>query len=150
MALLPCVPRHNLFLMYMDVLEGNGTTATWEQYVKKLQASGQFKGGSAIGRGECVTKSRTPKSTTSHLAGYIRVQAESFEAAKKLLEGNSVFEAGGTVETRLISAGTPEGDPVSPEAWSAPQKDPFSSWIAASSVFFESNWVNHASNNVGA
>ena len=40
-----------------------------------------------------------------HLSGYIRVQAETLEAAKKLLEGNPVFEAGGTVEIRELPRG---------------------------------------------
>ena len=39
---------------------------------------------------------------TGHLAGYIRVNADSLEQAKALLAGNPVFEAGGTVEIREL------------------------------------------------
>ncbi len=91
-----------IFFMHNDGLEGSDSNAAWEQYLKKLRASGQFEGGSSIGHGECVAKARSPKSITSHLSGYLRVQAETLEAAKVLLEGNPVFEAGGTVEIREL------------------------------------------------
>jgi hypothetical protein len=39
---------------------------------------------------------------SSHLSGYIRVKAESLEAAKRLLKANLVFEAGGTVDVREL------------------------------------------------
>lgn len=49
-----------------------------------------------------MTKLRPPGAITAHLSGYIRVQAESLEAAKALLDGNPTFEAGGTVEIREL------------------------------------------------
>jgi hypothetical protein len=39
---------------------------------------------------------------TEHLAGYIRVTADSLDAARSLLAGNPHFEAGGTVEIREL------------------------------------------------
>ena len=36
------------------------------------------------------------------LTGYIRVQAESLADARRLLEGNPVYEAGGTIEIRAL------------------------------------------------
>jgi|SRR4051812_306660 hypothetical protein len=90
-----------IFLMHNDGA-GDGTDAAWGQYLGKLRSTGQFQGGSAIGPGQCVTKSRRPVGITAHLSGYIRVQAESLEAAKALLAGNPVFEAGGTVEIREL------------------------------------------------
>jgi hypothetical protein len=61
-----------------------------------------FEGGSAIGSGICVRKSGTSASVTAHLAGFIRVNAESLDQAKSLLIGNPVFEAGGIVEIREL------------------------------------------------
>jgi len=90
-----------IFLMHNDAETGE-TDAAWQKYLQKLRATSQFEGGSAIGSGECVTKSRNSPGITSHLSGYIRVRAENLEAAKKLLEGNPVFEAGGTVEIREL------------------------------------------------
>jgi hypothetical protein len=90
-----------IFLMHNDVAHAE-SDAAWEQYLEKLRASGQFEGGSSIGRGECVAKSRVATGITSHLSGYMRVRAETLEAAKLLLEGNPVFECGGTVEIREL------------------------------------------------
>ena len=39
---------------------------------------------------------------TSHLSGYLRVEAASLEDACRFLEGNPVFESGGTVEIREL------------------------------------------------
>jgi hypothetical protein len=90
-----------ILLMHNDA-ESSETDAAWELYLHSLSASGQFEGGSAIGSGECFVKQGHPVGVTAHLSGYIRVRAESLEAAKKLLEGNPVFEAGGTVEIREL------------------------------------------------
>jgi hypothetical protein len=94
-----------IFFMHSAVPEQEsaaGDAAAWERYLAKLQSTGRFQGGSSIGAGECVSKTLAPGQITSHLSGYIRVQARSLEDAKTLLEGNPVFEAGGTVEIREL------------------------------------------------
>ncbi len=96
-----------IFFMHDDARESaehNGDAA-WEKYFAMLRATGQFSGGSSIGSGVCITKSGAAKEVTSHLSGYIRVQAESLEQAKKLLVGNPVLESGGTVEIRELPRG---------------------------------------------
>ena len=98
-----------IFLMHNDApmpATADGLAA-WDAYFSKLRATGQFSGGSAIGRGICATKAKATrgkaaKGITSHLSGYIRVQAHSLEEARMLLDGNPVFEAGGTVEIREL------------------------------------------------
>lgn len=77
-------------------------TSAWEDYFAMLQASGRFLGGSSIGPGVCVHRSGKTTPVTQHLSGYIRVQAESIDDAKKLLLGNPVLNAGGTVEIRAL------------------------------------------------
>lgn len=93
-----------IIFMHDDVPESTeqNDDAAWVQYFAMLRASGQFSGGSSIGPGICITKSGSAKKITSHLSGYIRVQAESLEQAKKLLAGNPVLESGGTVEIREL------------------------------------------------
>ena len=93
-----------ILLMHNDTSSPESDVA-WEHYLKKLRSTGQFEGGSSMGAGECVAKSRPTIGITSHLSGFIRVQAETLEAAKKLIEGNPVFEAGGTVEIRELLRG---------------------------------------------
>jgi hypothetical protein len=78
------------------------TTATWDNYLEKLKASGRFGGGSSIGSGACVSRSDQAKSLTTHLSGYIRIQAEDLDDARRLVDGNPVYEAGGTVEIREL------------------------------------------------
>jgi hypothetical protein len=88
-----------MFLMHDDAV---GDEEAWEPYLHRLQQGGFFQGGSAIGDGVCLRKSGAPPSVTTHLAGYIRVNAESLDQAKSLLAGNPVYEADGTVEIREL------------------------------------------------
>ncbi len=90
--------------MHDDVPErGSGARDDdWAGYLAMLQASGNFQGGSAIGAGVCVRKSGVAPNVTGHLSGFIRVEADSLDAARTLLSGNPVFEAGGTVEIREL------------------------------------------------
>ena len=88
-----------IFLMHDDAIAHEGA---WEPYLRKLQENGCLKGGSAIGDGVCERKSGAPASPTKHLAGFIRVNADSLDHAKSLLIGNPTFEAGGTVEIREL------------------------------------------------
>lgn len=91
-----------MLLMHADhtILANDG--AAWGRYISKLRTTGNFEGGSSMGGGVCVNKSGTAKPITEHLSGYMLIQAESLEDAKALLEGNPVFEAGGTVEIREL------------------------------------------------
>jgi hypothetical protein len=77
-------------------------TAMWGPYFVRLGERGVFDGGSAIGRGEAFRKGGVPGVASSHLGGYIRVRAPSLSAARELLDGNPVYEAGGTVEIREL------------------------------------------------
>lgn len=78
------------------------TDAAWGRYIETLTRSGQFLGGSAVGGGKCFTRSGASREVTAHITGYIRVQADSIDDARRFLEGNPVFEAGGTVEIREL------------------------------------------------
>ena len=92
-----------LFLMHDDVPSGAETyDANWGPYIGRLQASGNFQGGSVIGTGICARKSGAVPDITLHLAGFIRVSAGNLDDAQALLVGNPVFEAGGTVEIREL------------------------------------------------
>ena len=82
--------------------ESDADDSAWGPYLRRLQQGGFFQGGSAIGGGVCLRKSGTPAPVTAHLAGFIRVNADSLDEAKSLLVGNPVFEAGGTVEIREL------------------------------------------------
>jgi len=70
--------------------------------INRLQASGKFQGGRAIGGGLCARKSDPTPAIAAHLAGFIRVQAANLADAQALLTGNPIFEAGGTVEIREL------------------------------------------------
>lgn len=88
-----------LLLMHDD------TTADpvgWDAYFERLGALGVFRGGSAIGSGQAFRQGTGAGPVADHLTGYIRVEVESLEAARALLAGNPVYEAGGTVEIREL------------------------------------------------
>lgn len=89
-----------MLLMHDDAKKPEGD---WGPYFKKLESSGRFDGGSSIDdAGACMVKSGTPKAITSHLIGYLIVQAPNLAEAKKMVIGNPVYEAGGTVEIREL------------------------------------------------
>jgi hypothetical protein len=88
-----------IFLMHDDSVADE---PAWEPYLRKLRQSGAFQGGSAIGAGVCARKAGTAPAITAYLAGFIRVHASDLAAARSLLSGNPVYEAGGTVEIREL------------------------------------------------
>jgi hypothetical protein len=92
-----------LFLMHevSDASDG-ARTGDWGSYIAKLNASGHFQRGSAIGPGVCARKTGAAAAITAHLSDYIRVAAADLDEAQGLLAGNPVFEAGGTVEIREL------------------------------------------------
>ena len=94
------------FIMLMhDDAAGDATPDMWDSYLSFLRVRGAFDGGSAIGAGQTFRKQGTPHPVSEHLTGYIRVTAQSLEAAEELLPGNPVFECGGTVEIRELPRG---------------------------------------------
>jgi hypothetical protein len=47
-------------------------------------------------------KSGTPAPLAAHLGGFIRITARDLDHAQSFLDGNPVYEAGGTVEIREL------------------------------------------------
>lgn len=93
-----------MFLMHQDApdKEAANDPKRWEQYISELRSTGQFDGGSSMGRGERLQKNQSSQPTGDDLGGFIRVRAVSLESAKQFLAGNPVYEAGGTVEIREL------------------------------------------------
>lgn len=96
-----------ILLMHDDVLDAGvaNDERLWEAYLAKLRASGRFDGGSAIGPGAMFRKDGSGVGMTTAVSGFIRVRADSLEAAREFLVGNPTFEAGGTVEIRALPSG---------------------------------------------
>ena len=92
-----------IFFMHDDVSQENRhQDHKWNDYFAKLRAAGAFDGGSAIGDGICASKSSVPPAVTRQISGYIRIRAKDLNAARELVIGNPVYEAGGTVEIREL------------------------------------------------
>jgi len=92
-----------ILFMHDDVPDGDHRPdGDWSSYFAKLREAGAFQGGSAIGDGVCVSKARKGGALTRHISGYIRIRAASLDAARELVAGNPVYEAGGTVEVREL------------------------------------------------
>ncbi|HEV7689600.1 MAG TPA: YciI family protein [Hyphomonadaceae bacterium] len=92
--------RDFIFLMHTDANED--VAQDWDGYLSKLKATGRFEGGSGVGAGACYRKSGATPPVTDHIGGYIRVSAKDLHEAAGLLDGNPVYEAGGTVEIREL------------------------------------------------
>ena len=93
------MPDYFLF-MHDDASEA--AAQGWDAYIRSLRDAGVFEGGSTIGGGMVARKSGTPAPLAAHLAGYIRITARDLDHAVALLDGNPVYEAGGTVEIREL------------------------------------------------
>ena len=93
-----------MFLMHNDSAgrARDSEDDAWGSYIRKLKAAGCFEGGSAVGGGVCVNKGDIKVEVSAHIVGFITVHAESLDHARQLLDGNPVFEAGGTVEIREL------------------------------------------------
>jgi hypothetical protein len=96
-----------ILFMYHDVKDVDiaNDSERWAKYMATLGASGQFDGGSSIGAGVRFKAGHEILPADTHISGYIRIRAASPEAAACFLEGNPVFEAGGTVEVRELPKG---------------------------------------------
>lgn len=91
------------FILFMHAGAPAAGPDAWDAYLGKLRQGGHFEGGSSIGAGICVSKAGgSTAGISDHLAGYLRIRAEDLEHATRLLAGNPVFEAGGTVEIREL------------------------------------------------
>ena len=55
-----------------------------------------------MGHGERFRKNQASQPAEENIDGFIRVRAATIEDAKQFLEGNPVYEAGGTVEIREL------------------------------------------------
>ena len=74
----------------------------WSAYLEALGAAGVLRGGGAMGGGLCERRQAPTPAITKHLVGYIKIEARDLEHARGLVRGNPVYEAGGTVEIRLL------------------------------------------------
>jgi len=90
---------------YILFMHGDGRAeraADWQTYLDGLSSMGRLRGGSAIGPGASYRKIGAPGPVSTQLTGFIRIVAESLADAEICLAGNPVYEAGGTVEIRLL------------------------------------------------
>ena len=96
-----------IFLMHNDSEKHkpDSDDDAWGPYIQRLKSLGHFDGGSSVGEGVCVNKAGTGVEVSAHIVGFITVQAQSLDEARELLQGNPVFEAGGTVEIRELPKG---------------------------------------------
>ena len=91
------------FILFMhDDATSTVVDSDWQTYLDGLQAAGVLRGGSAIGDGTCYRRSGSPGARTTTVVGYIKLEEDTFEAAARHLAGNPVYEAGGTVEVRVL------------------------------------------------
>ncbi|MCY1647574.1 hypothetical protein OVA11_11055 [Caulobacter sp. SL161] len=89
-----------ILLMHDD--GGEERAADWEAYLDGLASAGRLRGGSAVGEGACYRKVGAPGPVSKHITGFVCIAADSLADAETCLAGNPIYEAGGTVEIRLL------------------------------------------------
>ena len=77
----------------------------WSHYMTRIRRSGALRGGSSIGQGFAFRKDSAPQHAQLGIEGYITIQAASLDEARRFVEGNPNYEAGGTVEVRELPSG---------------------------------------------
>jgi len=90
-----------ILLMHNDTQAPENSTL-WDLYLGSLRQIGAFAGGSSIGGGTTMRRFADPAPLSAQLTGFIRITAKDLDEAKRLVEGNPVLEAGGTVEIREL------------------------------------------------
>lgn len=90
-----------MLLMHGDSNQNEGDH-DWQPYLDLLNDSDALRGGSAIGVGVCIRRSGPVPDVTHRLVGYIKIQARDLDHARQLVQGNPIYEAGGTVEIREL------------------------------------------------
>ena len=93
---------------YILLMHGDAPSernADWSAYLGALSTAGRLRGGSAIGAGLSYRRDGAPGPVSDHLTGFVRVTATSLDDAATCLKGNPVYEAGGTIEIRLLPEG---------------------------------------------
>lgn len=90
------------FILLMHADSMGEAEDQWPAYLDRLASEGRLRGGSAIGAGESFRLTGPPVPVSTGLTGFIRVCAADLDDAKTCLAGNPVYEAGGTVEIRLL------------------------------------------------
>ena len=88
------------FILLMHKLPDGIVEEDWSPWLDRLAQSGNLRGGSEIGGGKTCCKLGRPATMTSHINGFVRIEAADMNEAEMLLSGNPVFEAGGTIEIR--------------------------------------------------
>lgn len=93
-----------MYLMHNDETSSvtDGSSDGWSEYIGKLRSDGCFRGGSELGQGKYVRKQLEAPEIHDRLIGYIRIEAANLAEAEAKLEGDPVYEAGGTVEIREL------------------------------------------------
>lgn len=79
-----------LLLMHDDA---TADPAAWPVYSDRLRKADAFAGGSAIGKGVALKKSRPTAEVTHHIVGYIRIMVADLAAACELVQGTPVYSA---------------------------------------------------------
>jgi len=85
------------FMMLMK--GGSGSSEQWSSYIETLVTSGIFRGGSALGNGQCISKNETAECT---IDGFMRFEAASMNEVLALARSNPTLLSGGSVEVLEI------------------------------------------------
>ena len=90
-----------ILLMHGDVTSDIKPSA-WDPYLTKLRSTGTLQGGSAVGKGICMRQDGVVPPITNHIVGFIKIEARDLDHVRNLLQGNPVYDAGGTIEIREL------------------------------------------------
>ena len=74
----------------------------WEAYIVALRQSGGFDGGSSLADGLLMKKDADAVAVSGGINGFLRVKAAGLAELSRLLTGNPIFEAGGTIEVHEL------------------------------------------------
>jgi catechol 2,3-dioxygenase-like lactoylglutathione lyase family enzyme len=100
------IGRRGAVTRFMMLMHGDATRpevmSDWEPYLDELRRRGFLAGGSSLGPGSTLRLAETAPPATDHLVGYVLIDAADLDEARTCVQGNPVYEAGGTVEIKPL------------------------------------------------
>jgi hypothetical protein len=83
---------------YIMINHGVGSASHWDEYFKMLHDDGHIIGGSALDHGISLKSDNFTDPISKTITGYIVIQADDIDVAKRIMLESPIIKAGGTVE----------------------------------------------------
>jgi hypothetical protein len=86
------------FLLIMHINRKESSLEDWTKYLADMKKGKHLIGGSALGKGIAMKKSKVMPQISKSIGGYMVIQARDIRVAKRLMKTNPMHVLGSSVE----------------------------------------------------